>query len=94
MTVKRWKNLTSNLLNIDIPLLPRKLPLEMSKQASTLFYQEVFNCWYKYISMEPLTKSEVLDEYLCLNKHIKINSKHIYTNHTINQKYLTLKLKI
>ena len=65
----------------------------MSKQASTLFYQQVLDCWYKYISVAPLTKSEVLDEYLCFNKHIKINSKHIYTNHRINQRFFNIKIK-
>ena len=52
----------------------------MSKQVSTLLSQQVLDCWYKYISLVPITKSEVLDEYLCFHKHIKTN----YLNNQID----------
>ena len=90
---RKWKNLTLKLLNIDTPLLSHKLPPEMRKQASTLFYQHVLDGWYKYISVAVLTKSEVLDEYLCFNKHIRINSTYIYTNHRINERIFHIKVK-
>ena len=80
-------------MNIDIPPITYKLPSKIGKKASTLFCQQVLNCWNQYLSVAPLIKSEVSDEYLCLNKYIKLNSKYISTNHRIHQNIFKIRIR-
>ena len=94
--IKRWINdsVTKSYLESLLPM-----PLEIFVNCNpTLsngmfnlpnFYNQVFNGWFR-LKEEPKTKNEVLQEYICLNKYIKVNQQMVLEDEFLKPKVLQI----
>ena len=71
----KWKICMRYMLNINKDTLNKNYNDEIVKKGKTMFHQQILELWAKLHGTDPKTKTEILNEYVLLNKHIKIERK-------------------
>ena len=80
------------MLSINEFMLNKKIDLSFIENCLSPFHQQVLECWDDFYGMEPVSNSEILNEYVLYNKNIKIGKRPITVNQFPNKYGNNLKL--
>ena len=86
------KVLFFKMLSINEFMLNKKIGLSFIENCLSPFHQQVLECWDYFYGMEPVSNSEILNEYVLYNKTIKIGKRPITVNQFPNKYGNNLKL--
>ena len=81
------------MLSINEFMLNKKIGLSFIENCLSPFHQQVLECWDDFYGMEPVSNSEILNEYVLYNKNIKIGKRPITVNQFPNKYGNNLKLE-
>ena len=70
----KWKCLTWRLLNNNNQILTKNINMEILKKPMTDYHTQLLSSWSKLKNREPVTVNEILNEYLCDNSFIPLES--------------------
>ena len=73
----KWKYVSWNLLEIQKNQLFTKIGFRNIAKNQIPFYKQVLETWFDFVSVEPTSKKEVLDECLYNNVFLLIDNKPI-----------------
>ena len=73
----KWKHVSWNLLEIQKNQLFTKIGFRNIAKNQIPFYKQVLETWFDFVSVEPTSKKEVLDECLYNNVFLLIDNKPI-----------------
>ena len=73
----KWKTSMRYMLNINSDILNKNFGEEVVKNGKTMFHKQILELWAKLHGTNPKTKTDILNEYVLFNKHIRIDRKPI-----------------
>ena len=86
------KVLFLKMLSINEFMLNKKIGLSYIQNCLSPFHQQVLESWDDFYGMEPVSNSEILNEYVLYNKNIKIGKRPITVNQFPNKYGNNLKI--